>query len=72
MALDLHSGGVPPHRMGAAGMDEFRRLERLLALARLRVEDAAPHSPEWDAAIEAVQELEHLIRTASPQTERSP
>ena len=38
--------------------DERRLLERRLASAQRRLAEATPHSPEWDAAAEAVDELE--------------
>ena len=38
--------------------DERSLLERRLASARRRLHEATPHSPEWDAAAEAVDELE--------------
>ncbi len=44
--------------------DERRLLERRLASARRRLGEATPHSPEWDAAAEAVDELEELAREA--------
>lgn len=42
--------------------DERRLLERRLASARRRLFEATPHSPEWDAAAEAVDELEDVAR----------
>jgi hypothetical protein len=44
--------------------DERRLLERRLASARRRLVEATPHSPDWDAAAEAVEELEALAREA--------
>ncbi len=38
--------------------DERRLLERRLESARRRLAEATPHGPEWDAAAEAVDELE--------------
>ncbi len=44
--------------------EERRHLERRLGSARRRLADATPHSPDWDAAAEAVDELEDLARRA--------
>ncbi len=44
--------------------DERRLLERRLASARRRLVESTPHSPDWDAAAEAVDELEELARQA--------
>lgn len=42
-------------------------LEQRLRMARRRLAAAAPHGPEWDAATEAVLELEsRLGRAAGP------
>lgn len=38
--------------------DDCHRLGILLARARRRVEESIPHSPDWEAAIEALDELE--------------
>jgi hypothetical protein len=52
--------------------DERRRLERLLASARRRLGDATPHSPDWDAAADAVDELERQAREAGLLLEEIP
>lgn len=44
--------------------EQRRRLERQLASARRRLGDATPHSPDWDAAADAVDELERQAREA--------
>jgi hypothetical protein len=51
--------------------DERRLLERRLAAARRRLFEATPHSPEWDAAAEAVDELEDIARRAGVQVDEA-
>lgn len=47
--------------------DHDHGLEFLVSRARRRVSEAVPHSPEWAAAIEGLEELERLnLRVRKP------
>jgi hypothetical protein len=51
--------------------EDLEYLEARLERARLRVADAWPFSPDWDAATEAVDDLTmRLERAMSEQTNR--
>ena len=52
--------------------DERRLLQRRLASARRRLSEATPQSPEWDAAAEAVDELEESARQAGVWVDEGP
>jgi hypothetical protein len=44
--------------------EDVEFLETRLEHARLRVDDASPYSPEWDAATEAVDDLKGRLERA--------
>lgn len=47
-----------------SGSDDMRRR---LARARARLEAAVPYSPDWDAAMAEIDDLERLLAAAEPR-----
>lgn len=45
-------------------MSHLDGLREALAMARRRLAETTPHSPDWEAAMEAVKELEARLRAA--------
>ncbi len=42
-------------------------MRRRLARARARLEAAVPYSPDWDAAMAEIDDLERLLAAAEPR-----
>lgn len=53
-------------------MNDSQRLLAELGRARRRAENAVPHSPDWDAATDAVEELEAALGITAPATSPDP
>jgi hypothetical protein len=45
-------------------VSKLEQLEQALRQARRRLDDSVPYSPEWQAAIEAVVDLQQLLAEA--------